>query len=382
MEAYITDTASFLPNAPVSNEDMEDVIGGIGELSSRIKRLILRNNKITERYYALDPKTGRATHNNAQLTAEAVRRLAPYEGFKPEDIECLCCGTSSPDQLMPGHGLMVKGELGGGPCEVMTTSGICLSGITALKYAMMNVASGLSKNAVATGSEVASSFMRSSFFNAEPQSKTEDLESNHALIFDADFLRWMLSDGSGAVYISGSPATDRLSFRVDWIEVVSFAGEFETCMYAGASKQEDGTLTGWREFGPITEAARNNFFAVKQDANLLNKMVTEITIKRALPPIIEKHGLTASEIDWLLPHYSSNYFRKDVYGRLDEIGFMIPYERWFTNLASKGNTGSAAFYIMLDELYRSGKLEKGHRLLCFVPESGRFSVSYILLSVV
>jgi 3-oxoacyl-[acyl-carrier-protein] synthase-3 len=61
---------------------------------------------------------------------------------------------------------------------------------------------------------------------------------------------------------------------------------------------------------------------------------------------------------------------------------VIPEERWFTNLAAKGNTGSASFYIMLEELFASGRLRKGERILGFIPESGRFSVGWMLLTVV
>mgnify|MGYP001098912646 CR=1 FL=1 len=65
-----------------------------------------------------------------------------------------------------------------------------------------------------------------------------------------------------------------------------------------------------------------------------------------------------------------------------DIGLPIAKERWFTNLAWAGNTGSAAIYIMLDELLRSGDITPGHRLLCFVPESGRFSSGFIHLTAV
>ncbi len=54
-------------------------------------------------------------------------------------------------------------------------------------------------------------------------------------------------------------------------------------------------------------------------------------------------------------------------------GVDIPQERWFTNLATKGNTGAASIYIINDELRRSGRLRTGQRLLCYVPESGRFA---------
>ena len=65
-----------------------------------------------------------------------------------------------------------------------------------------------------------------------------------------------------------------------------------------------------------------------------------------------------------------------------EIGFDIPLDRWYSNLATKGNTGSAAIYIMLEELFHSGKLKQGDKILGFVPESGRFTICYMMLTVV
>ena len=98
--------------------------------------------------------------------------------------------------------------------------------------------------------------------------------------------------------------------------------------------------------------------------------------------IIQKYRITAEEIAWFLPHYSSDFFRSALAARMAAIGFAIPPERWFTNLSNKGNTGSASIYIILEELFHSGKLQKGEKLLCFIPESGRFSMCYMLLTVV
>ena len=67
---------------------------------------------------------------------------------------------------------------------------------------------------------------------------------------------------------------------------------------------------------------------------------------------------------------------------LEAVSLPIPRERWFSNLASKGNTGSASPYIMLDELFRSGRIQPGHKLLMFVPESGRFSSGFIHMEAV
>jgi len=44
--------------------------------------------------------------------------------------------------------------------------------------------------------------------------------------------------------------------------------------------------------------------------------------------------------------------------------------------------GSASIYIILEELLHSGKLKKGQKVFLAVPESGRFTVAGMLLTVV
>ncbi len=88
------------------------------------------------------------------------------------------------------------------------------------------------------------------------------------------------------------------------------------------------------------------------------------------------------EIDWFLPHYSSDYFRDEVYKKMLQAGCNIPQDKWFTNLSYKGNTGSASIYIILEELFNSNRIKKGDKLLCYIPESGRFSTAFMLLEAV
>ena len=380
MEVYINDVAAYLPNDPVDNDHIEAIVGRIHSLPSRIKRRILNNNKIEQRYYAIDPATGALTHTNAELTAEAIRRLSPHPGFTPEEIQCLCCGTTMPDLLAPGHGLMVHGELGNPPCEVVSTAGICLSGIAALKYAYMNVALEFSDNAVATGSELASSLIRSNFF--EHLKGDGEHERIPVVPFESEFLRWMVSDAAGAVFLSRQANNDRKTLRIDWIEHISYASRLETCMYAGGVKNEDGSVTGWRQLARLQEALDRNFLSLKQDAGLLNQEIVKVAVDWALAAVIRKRGLNAEGVDWFLPHYSSDFFREKLSQAMDAIGFSIPSERWFTNLAWKGNTGSASIFVILEELFHSDRLREGQRLLCFIPESGRFSIAYMLLTVV
>src|ERR1043165_2877562 len=96
-DAYITRTSVALPNNAVENDQVEAILGQVGERPSRARRVVQRNNGIRRRYYVIDPGTGLATHSNASLTAAAVRGLV-HEHLALEDIAVLACGTSNPDQ--------------------------------------------------------------------------------------------------------------------------------------------------------------------------------------------------------------------------------------------------------------------------------------------
>ncbi|HWZ34679.1 MAG TPA: 3-oxoacyl-[acyl-carrier-protein] synthase III C-terminal domain-containing protein, partial [Mucilaginibacter sp.] len=97
--------------------------------------------------------------------------------------------------------------------------------------------------------------------------------------------------------------------------------------------------------------------------------------------IFERKGLTAGDIDHFLPHISSNFFRSKIYDLVEIYGGGIPYEKWFINLYTVGNVGAASIYLMIDELFHSGRLKKGEKILCLVPESSRFSYMYAMMTV-
>ena len=218
-------------------------------------------------------------------------------------------------------------------------------------------------------------------FSAESAHRIAALEENPEIAFEKDFLRWMLSDGAGAFLLQSAPRQQGLSLRIDWIDILSQANSMEVCMYAGAEKLEDGTLKGWQKFTPEEWTSRS-VFTVKQDVRLLNAEVAYQTMGKTLEKVMPKRNLKTEEVDWFLPHMSSEYFRQPLADCMAKVGFPIPQEKWFTNLQTKGNTGSASIYIMIDELLKSGRLKHGERLLCFIPESGRFTGALMHLTVV
>ncbi len=377
-QVYITNTSVFLPNDPVSNDDMELYLGYINEKPSKSRKIVLRNNGINTRYYALT-KEGKPTHTNAQMTALAVKSLFAANPEEIKKVELLACGTSSPDQMMPSHGVMTHGWLPEtNAIEVVSPSGVCCAGMHAFKYAYMAVKTGDVKLAVATGSERFSGSLVSNVFEEEAQ-KLKELKKNPYIGFEKEFLRWMLSDGAAAFLLSDKQNENGLSLRVEWIEGVSYANEMETCMYMASEKLPDGTLKSYMDFTP-EEIISKSILSIKQDINLLSNNIVPLGGKR-IKEIFERKGHTAEDVDYFLPHISSEFFKSKIFEIMELYGTGIPYEKWFLNLSSLGNVGACSAYLMVDELFHSGKLKKGEKILLLVPESGRFSYMYAMLTV-
>ena len=377
-EVYINNTSSFFPNEPVANDEMEEFLGYINETPSRSKAIVLRNNGIKNRFYALK-KDGTATHTNAEMTALAVRKLFNNDPAKLNAIELLSCGTSSPDQIMPSHGVMVHGwvpEITS--AEVVSPSGVCCAGMHAFKYAYLSTKAGDSQRSIATGSERFSRSLVASNFEDEAQ-KLKALVDDPYIGFEKEFLRWMLSDGAAAFAISDKKNETGISLRVEWLEGFSYANELGPCMYMGCEKQKDGSLKSYLDYSP-QELMAESILSIKQDVKLLSKNIVPyggVGLKAAL----DKHGVKSSEVDYFLPHMSSEFFRDKIFQQLivNETG--ITYDKWFVNLPQVGNVGAASIYLMVDELFHSGKLKIGNKILLLVPESARFSYMYGLLTV-
>lgn len=378
MPAFINGLGACLPNKPVHNHQIENVLGMIGQVPSPLRDVILDRNGIKWRYYAVDPATGKLTHTNAQLTEQAVRSLCETCGFDANRTDLLACGTSSPDQAIPSHASMVHGLLGCPPCEIVSTSGVCCSGMAAMKYAYTGVLAGTSRSALVTGSELVSPALLASQFDLAGRT---DVQADPYQAFNREFLRFMLSDGAGAVLIQDEPSPDRVSLKIDWLDIKSFANELETCMYSGAVKQDDGSLRGWRTEGAgLQEIVNKGYFNLSQDVNLLSENIVPVA-GRFFADVRRRRGLEPSEVDWLLPHVSSMFFQEPLYEEMSKLGFDLPLEKWFTNLKYKGNTGAASIFIMLEELAKSGKLKPKDRILCAVPESARFTFACMHLTV-
>jgi 3-oxoacyl-[acyl-carrier-protein] synthase-3 len=316
----------------------------------------------------------RTTHQNSDMAAAAARQCLGRSTLDKDRVEMLAVGSTQGDLPLPGLASMVQAELRLPPCEILTAHGVCSAGMQALKGASAQIRVGDHANALVCASELASRLLKHSRYEEAFRGRADagpDLES--------EFLRWMLSDGAGAMLLQDRPASPGLNLRIDWMEILSFAGDYPLCMSCGTA-QDGSERKSWQDFPTYAEAERDGALLLRQDLKLLDKVV-KIGLEGYLR-LVQSGRIRSGEIDHFLCHYSSHYFRGRTLELMRLMGCLIPEERWFTNLYTKGNTGCASIFIMLEELLYGGTLVPGQTVFCFVPESGRFAAAYLKLTAV
>lgn len=368
---YLNSFGAFLPNTPIGHKEMEDYLGLIHGQKSRHRAIVLRQNRIQTRYYALN-RQGEAQFTSADMAAKAVHHAIDQSEMMLQDLSYLASSSTLGDILVPGLASHIHAALNIKPIEIANFQSVCGSSLMALKSAYLQIKAGEHRNAVATGCEFASRYFRPGFY--ETYMKANGLDH---LPLEADFLRFTLSDGAGAVLMENRPNERQISFKMHWIDIKSYADRFTTCMLGGGTWQDRQDPKPWSHYEDLNAAVADGAFILKQDFDLLKQMIP-VWVAHYLD-LIDAEYFNPGEIDYLLCHYSAHSLREEAIKVLKTTGAMIDEEKWFSNLYTCGNTGTASIFVMLEEFVRTHDIKPGQKILCHVPESGRCLNGFFLL---
>ncbi|RJV00948.1 MAG: StlD/DarB family beta-ketosynthase [Candidatus Poseidoniales archaeon] len=376
MSVYITSTGAFLPGPPIAVEEVEGVLGAIHGKPSWLRVQIQKANKIQTRHYAID-KNQQTTHSNTLMATNAASECLDRSYISRDKVGMLAVATTQGDHPAPGMASMVQAELGLPELEILTAHGICSSSMMALKAAWNSLRLEEHEAALVVSSELASRLLKKQRYEAA----TKSTFAEKSVDFNTEFLRWMLSDGAGALLLQNRPAPKGVSLRIDWVRGFSHAHAFPTCMSVGSAGRVDDERT-WQDYDTYADAETAGALLMRQDVRLLDNIL-RMGVDGYLR-LAEEGVSKPAEVDHFLCHYSSHHFKDKILELLDAAGVGIPEERWWTNLYTRGNTGAASLFIMIDEFLRTDEVEisEGQTILCFVPESGRFNTTYMQLTVV
>lgn len=361
---YLTATGAFFPGEPVDNDRIDEFVAPLNGTSPRLKRRILAENGIEQRYYSTGPD-GKTRFGATQMAAAAIRDCLSSAHLPLQEIDMLCTGTSGGDATLPGFANMVQGELAAPPMTTSSHAGVCAAGLAALQHAAMSLESGRASRALVATSEVPSRLFKRSRFASR----------GYEVDFDTHFLRWMLSDAAGAWLLESAPR-GALSLKLLGVHLRSFGGDYPVCMQVGLAA---GSSQSYLDYDSFAAAEADGAYSLRQNIRLLPNLF-DVGIHEYVR-LVQSDWIDPQRIDHFLCHYSSQRFAGVVSDLLDKAGLTIPAERWYSNLKTRGNTGAASIFVMLHDFLRERAVKPGERILCFVPESGRFTVGYVLLEV-
>ena len=295
LRAVITGTGSALPARRVSNAELAETVDTTDEW-------IVERTGIRFRHIAGDDET------TATLGTAAARKAMEAAGIAADDVDLIILATATPDQTFPASATKVQAALGVRNCIAFDIAAVCSGFLYALGVADSMIRSGVAKTAIVIGSETFSRIL--------------DWEDRTTCV--------LFGDGAGAVVLQAQ-AGERgiLASRLH------ADGRHNGLLYVDGGPSTTGTVGKLRMKGP--EVFKH---AVTNLASVLREVLADI-------------GVTAEEIDWVVPH-QANARILDATAR--KLG--LPAAKVIVTVDQHANTSAASVPLALDLAVRDGRIKQ------------------------
>jgi 3-oxoacyl-[acyl-carrier-protein] synthase-3 len=303
MYSRIAGTGSYLPDKILTNLDLEQMVDTTDEW-------IRDRTGIERRHIAADGQT------TVDLGEQAARRAIEAAGLRPQDIDFIAFGTTTPDLVFPNCGVLLQERLGcrGGPAFSVETA--CAGFIYALSIADKFVKAGEARCALVVGAETLSRI-------------TDWSDRSTAVIF---------ADGAGAVVLQPDAQPGILSTHLH------ADGAYKDMLYCAT-----GVSKGFPDKKPHMTISMVGSEVFK---------VAVINLGKAVEEALTAQGLDKSALDWLVPHQANIRIIQATARRLN-----LPLERIIVTVQDHGNTSAASVPLALDTAVRDGRIKRGQLLL-------------------
>lgn len=299
----IVGTGSFLPGAPVSNDDL--VARGIDTSDEWVSdRTGIRN-----RHLAAE---GVTTHG---MAAEAARRALEAAGLKPADIDMVIVATTTPEMIFPSAACLVQNALGIPPGgAAFDVQAVCSGFVYALTIADKFIRSGSNRRILVIG--------------AEKLSRILDWQDRTTCV--------LFGDGAGAVVLAADETPGLLASALH-------ADGSQTGILSAAGQMAGGSVVGC----PF----------IRMDGQAVFKYAVRV-LSEVAGEVIEQAGLQIDQLDWLIPHQANI---RIMHATAKKLG--VPTERVVVTVDKHGNTSAASVPLALDVAVRDGRIKPGQTVL-------------------
>lgn len=354
----IIGTGYFLPGEKLSINQVDDLLGMLTEAPKKINNWLNRMRMLMEQlleidgyYYAIDPETKEFTEDNITMSVKAAEMALKNAGIKASDIDFIAYGSAHQDQ-MPTASVRIQEALGTGLCSEISVHSNCTSAYKAFLTAFDHIRLGRAKTALVLSSNMSSSELRASYYNQAVVRK-EEL-----------FLRYFLSDGAGAIILTGTEDNDENSLYVENVYTESAGYNKPPGMLnqrpAYWMNPKEEFEKGYHHLSQMyNEQLGKHFF--DKDASVFAK---------GLKRMIDLYGIDTSKIKYFQVNFPSKHISELVIEECEKLG--IDKNTLYTKISTMGYAGPPMAFICLDKLFREEKLEKGDLILSFVTEVSKY----------
>lgn len=294
--SVIIGTGSALPVRRVSNDELAQTVDTSDEW-------IVERTGIRFRHIAGDDET------TATLGTDAARKAVEAAGLDPSDIDLIVLATATPDQTFPSSATKVQAALGINDCIAFDVAAVCSGFLYALSVADSMVTSGAANKALVIGSETFSRIL--------------DWEDRATCV--------LFGDGAGAVVLEAQDGE-----RGILTSALHADGRHNGLLYVDGGPSTTGTVGKVRMKG----------------SEVFRHAVTNLSA--VLREVLAKVGLTADDVDWVVPH-QANARILDATAR--KLGLRA--DQVVVTVHDHANTSAASVPLALDQAVRDGRIKPG-----------------------
>jgi len=291
----------------VTNEDLTRYIDTTDEW-------IYTRSGIRERRWLNDDSLA-----TSDMAAEAVRGLLAKKNLQPTDIDLLICCTATPDMLFPATANVITDKVGAINAVGYDLSAACSGFLFGLSTASAFVESGRFRRVVVVGADKMTSIL-----NLEDRATA-----------------FLFGDGAGAVLVEPN---DQGWGIQDFLLKSDGSGRQYLYQKAGGS------------LNPASHRSVDDreHFVHQEGKTVFKFAVTGMADVAA--EIMERNGLTAEDIAWLVPHQAN---KRIIDATRDRAG--LPEDKVMVNIDRYGNTTNATIPLCLWEWEK--QLKPGDNLI-------------------
>jgi 3-oxoacyl-[acyl-carrier-protein] synthase-3 len=296
VRSMVKGVGSALPQRRIDNEELAETV-------DTTDSWIVERTGIRSRYVAGDGET------TASLAVEASRRALEHAGIEAKDVDLIVLATATPDQTFPSSATKVQAALGIDDCIAFDVHAVCTGFLYALSVADSMLRSGNAKTALVIGSETFSRIL--------------DWEDRATCV--------LFRDGAGALVLQAEEGEDGIlstKLHAD--------GRHNDLLFVDGGPSTTGTV------GKLRMKGREVFrHAVVNLADVLNE-------------VLESAGLTAADVDWVVPHQAN---ARILDATAKKLG--LPPEKVIVTVDRHANTSAASVPLALDVAVRDGRIKRG-----------------------